>query len=64
MENQKKETFNQKEYILNYKKEHYLTFKVDLKKEDKLELDLLLKKHNLTKKQFLLNAWEELKNKK
>lgn len=55
--------FNQKEYIQNYQKEHYAVFKVDLKKEEKLELDSLLKKNNLTKAQFLRNAIQDLKNK-
>lgn len=55
--------FNQKEYIQNYQKEHYATFKVDLKKEEKIELDSLLEKNNLTKAQFLRNAIQELKKK-
>lgn len=53
--------FNQKEYIQNYQKEHYSAFKVDLKKEEKEELDVLLKKGNLTKAQFLRNAIVDLK---
>ena len=61
--NQKKE-FNQKEYINNYKKEHYSAFKVNLKKEEKQELDKLLKESNLTKTRFLKNAIAELKEKK
>ena len=64
MGNEKKEVFNQNEYLNQYKKDHYSTFKVDLKKEEKKELDILLKECNLTKKQFLLNAWEDLKAKK
>lgn len=58
-----KKNFNQSEYIKQYNKDHYLTFKVDLKKEEKLELDELLKKSNLTKAQFLKNAIDELRNK-
>lgn len=59
-----KKEFNQKEYINNYKKEHYSAFKVNLKKDEKLELDQLLKKHKLTKTQFLRNAIDNLKKKK
>lgn len=57
------EKFNQKEYIQKYQKEHYAVFKVDLKKEEKLELDSLLEKNHLTKAQFLRNAIQDLKNK-
>lgn len=59
-----KTEFNQKDYIKQYKKEHYLTFKVDLSRETKIELDSLLKEKDLTKKQFLVNAMEELKQNK
>lgn len=55
--------FNQKEYIKDFHKLNYSQFKVDLKKEEKEELDILLKKKNLTKAQFLRNAIEELKKK-
>ena len=48
-----KEEFNQKAYINKYKKEHYSTFKVELPKETKKELDEILKIQNLTKAQFL-----------
>lgn len=57
------EKFNQKKYIQQYQKKNYSVFKVDLKKEEKLELDTLLKKENLTKAQFLRNAIQELKEK-
>ena len=60
----KKKELNQKEYINNYKKEHYSAFKVNLKKEEKQELDKLLKESNLTKTRFLKNAIAELKEKK
>ncbi len=53
--------FNQNEYINDYKKEHYSQFKVDLKKEEKKELDELLNAVNLTKKEFLLNSVSKLK---
>ena len=58
-----KKKFNQKEYIKNFHKQYYLQFKVDLKKEEKEELDKLLLEKNLTKSQFLRNAIEELKKK-
>lgn len=58
---QETKTFNQNEYINNYKKEHYSTFKVDLKKKEKQELDELLKQHNITKKQFLMDAIKKFK---
>lgn len=48
-------------YIQEYNKEHYKTFKVDLKKEELEELNKLLLKCNLTKAQFLRNAIDVLK---
>lgn len=54
-------TFNQKEYINQYKKEHYSKLVVDLKKETKQELDRLCKEKGITLKQFILNAIEQLK---
>lgn len=48
-------------YIREYNKEHYKTFKVDLKKEELEELNKLLLKCNLTKAQFLRNAIDVLK---
>lgn len=57
------EKFNQREYIQQYQKKHYAVFKVDLKKEEKEELDTLLEKENLSKAQFLRNAIQELKSK-
>lgn len=53
--------FNQNKYIQEYNKEHYKTFKVDLKKEELEELNKLLLKCNLTKAQFLRNAIDTLK---
>ena len=58
-----KKEFNQKEYINKYKKEHYSTFKVELPKATKKELDEILKLQNLTKSQFLRNAINDLKSK-
>jgi len=50
-----------KSYIQEYNKEHYKTFKVDLKKEELQELNELLKKEGLTKAQFLRDAIKDLK---
>lgn len=55
------EKFNQQKYIQKYNKEHYKTFKVDLKKEEMDLLERLLKKNNLTKAQFLRNSINYLK---
>ncbi len=57
--NDKKE-FNQQQYIKEYNKEHYKTFKVELKKEEKEELDELLKKLGITKAAFLRDAIKNL----
>ena len=56
-----KEKFNQLKYIQNYNKDHYKTFKVDLKKEELEELNQLLKEKSLSKAAFLRSAIEELK---
>ena len=63
--------FNQKEYLRDYMKErrkNIKQFKVDLKTEEKEELDELLAQHNISKVEFLKNAInnfkEELKMKK
>lgn len=55
--------FDKNKYDIEYKKRFYSQFKVDLKKEEKEELDKLLIEKNLTKSQFLRNAIEELKKK-
>lgn len=55
------EKFNQQKYIQEYNKEHYKTFKVDLKVEEMDELNELLKKYKLTKAQFLRNSIDKLK---
>ena len=57
------EKFNQLKYIQGYNKEHYKTFKVDLKKEEFEELNKLLKEKDLTKAQFLRDAVDRLKRK-
>lgn len=58
---QDKKEFDQKEYIIQYKKEHYSTFKVDLLKEEKKEFDNVLKHENITKVDFLRNSIFEFK---
>lgn len=56
------EKFNQAKYIQEYNKEHYKTFKVDLKVEEMQELETMLTSLHLTKAQFLRNAIKELKH--
>lgn len=48
-----KKEFNQQKYIQQYNKEHYKTFKVDLKKEELDNINMLLKEKNMTKADFL-----------
>lgn len=55
--------FNQQQYIKEYNQKHYKTFKVELKKEEKEELDELLKSLSMTKATFLRNAIKDLKRK-
>lgn len=45
--------FNQCKYKQEYNKEHYKTFKVDLKVEEMQQLEEYLQKIGLTKAQFL-----------
>ncbi len=60
---EKKEKFNQKEYIINYRKTHKKQFTVDLNVDEYNILCDLLKQHNLTKVQFVRNALNELQKK-
>lgn len=53
--------FNQKQYIIEYNREHYKAFKVDLKVEELEELEKLLKEKKITKAQFLREAIQKLK---
>ncbi len=48
--------FNESKYKQQYNKEHYRTFKVDLKKEELDKLEQILKELGLTKAQFLRDA--------
>lgn len=51
-------SFNQKEYINKYKKEHYSKLSVDLTKDDKEKLIHICNEQGITIKQFILNAIE------
>lgn len=51
-------------YTQKYNKEHYKTFKVDLKKEEFYKLEEYLKKYKLTKAEFLRICINEFVNKK
>ena len=53
--------FNQQKYIQQYNKEHYKTFKVDLKISEWNELDKILKKKKISKADFLRKAIDDLK---
>lgn len=60
--NKKKQTkFDEKEYNKKYKKENKLQFKVDLNIEDKIALDKMLKKMNMTKSEFLKKSISKFK---
>lgn len=54
--------FNQKEYINNYKKENYKTFKVEMQKQEKEHLDVLLKENELKGAEFLRLSIKALEN--
>lgn len=54
-------TFNQNEYILKYRQEHYSQLSVDLPKEVKQEIVDICKRDGITIKQFILNALESKK---
>lgn len=56
------EKFNQSKYVQGYIKEHYKTFKVNLKVKEMDSLDKLLKKKGITKAEFLRKAIEKLKS--
>ena len=56
--------FNQKEYINQYKKEHYSKLSVDLPKEIKQELIEICNRQGISIKQFILNSIQRTKNDK
>lgn len=60
--NTKTSEFDQQKYIQKYNEEHYKTFKVNLKNDEMLDLEKILKENNLTKAQFLRNAIQEFKH--
>ncbi len=60
---EKKEKFDKRKYDIEYMKTHKTQFNVRLNNDVYQELELLLKKHNLTKVQFIKNGIEELKKK-
>lgn len=51
--------FNQQKYIQDYNKKHYSTFKVNLLKDEKKELDNLLDKKDLSQASFLRESIKE-----
>lgn len=56
-------SFNQREYINSYKKEHYAKLSVDLRKEDKEKLAEICKEQGITIKQFILQAIKDQEEK-
>lgn len=53
--------FNQKQYINEYKKEHYSKLSVDLPKEKKEELINICNQQGITIKKFILDSIESAK---
>ena len=51
-------------YNQKYNKEHYKSFKVDLKNDEYTELQEMLKKYGITKADFLRKAIERFYNEK
>ena len=56
-------SFNQRQYINDYKKEHYAKLSVDLRKEDKEKLTEICKEQGITIKQFILQAIKDQEEK-
>lgn len=56
-----KDKFNANKYKQEYNKEHYKTFKVDLRIEEMQQLEEHLEKIGLTKAQFLRDSIENLR---
>ena len=56
-------SFNQREYINQYKKEHYSKLSVDLSKKEKQELIDICNRQGITIKKFILDALQEAKKK-
>lgn len=63
-ENRTEEGYKAKiDYIKQWRKENQKTFSVTLKIHEVDEIVDFLKKHNLSRADFLRNAFDELKNK-
>ena len=56
-----KKEFNQQKYINEFNKENYSQFNVRLKKEEKEELDKLLKKAKISKSDFVRKEVKKMK---
>ena len=56
--------FNQKDYINQYKKEHYSKLSVDLTKDQKQELINICNQKGISIKQFIVNSIERAKKDK
>ena len=57
-------SFNQREYINQYRKEHYSKLSVDLSKKEKQELIDICNRDGLSIKQFIVNSIQEAKKKR
>lgn len=53
--------FNQRQYLNQYKKEHYSKLSVDLPKEKKQELIDICNRQGITIKKFILDSIESAK---
>lgn len=60
----KEKEFNKEEYDINYRKKFKSQFNVDLNKDEKYELNALLKDKGITKSEFLRAAIHSLKDDK
>lgn len=61
--NTKKIKFDKNKYDVDFHKKYYSQFKVALRNEEYNELCELLKSKNMTKVDFVRNAFKELKKK-
>lgn len=57
------EKFDKIKYDMDYRKKHKSQFNVDINKDEKDEIDKLLKSNGMTKTEFLRNAIKKYKNK-
>lgn len=56
------EKFDKTKYDMDYRKKHKSQFNVDINKEEKDEIDALLKNNGMTKTDFLRNAIRKYKS--